>query len=140
MNVGLPKRSRRAAAQQEKRLRGNDAALPYVLPAVALLVLFNLWPLFFGVYMSTWRWGVVAERFVGLENYRRIFQEEIVRGSAGGWQLGEVGQSFVVTVTYAFWVVPLAIGLALVLAVVLFARLPARALFRTVYFLPFVTS
>lgn len=140
LSTGLLKRPARAVDEQAKRPRSRSPALLYLLPALLFLVLFNIWPFFFGVYMSSWRWGVVAERFIGLENYRRIFQEELVRRTAAGWQLGEVGQSFVVTFTYALWVVPLAIGLALVLAVVLFSKLPARGLFRTIYFLPFVTS
>ncbi len=139
-SLGVSKRPTSVAEKQVRRRRHDGAALPYLLPAFFLLVLFNLWPLFFGVYMSTWRWGVVPERFLGLGNYRRIFEEELVRGSATGWQFGEVGQSFVVTLTYALWVVPLAIFVSLVLAVMLFSKLPARALFRTVYFLPFVTS
>src|SRR4030095_1643670 len=68
-------------------------------------------------------------RFVGLDNYVR-FWNELVNG-------GAVGQSLGVTIRFALMSVPLMIGLALGLAMLLHHRLLAgKAVFRTLFFMP----
>ena len=43
-----------------------------ILPAVLIISLFGIFPVFFGMYMSVHKWKVFKGRFLGLENYQRI--------------------------------------------------------------------
>ncbi|MBG76700.1 MAG: L-arabinose transport system permease protein AraP [Alphaproteobacteria bacterium MarineAlpha5_Bin12] len=44
----------------------------FILPAVALISLFGIFPVFFAIYMSFHKWKVFKGRFLGFENYNRI--------------------------------------------------------------------
>lgn len=44
----------------------------FVTPAVLLISLFGIFPVFFGFYMSFHKWKVFKGRFLGFENYNRI--------------------------------------------------------------------
>lgn len=132
-----------AGAVRRRRPRSHTewAAYLYILPAAILLITFGLWPIIFGFWISLWRWGITPDRFVGLNNYGRIFTEELlVKDYAGHWALGEVGQSLLVTLYYVIGTVPLSVALAFLIAYLIFEGTPLRDFLRTVYFLPYVTS
>ena len=44
----------------------------FILPAVIIISLFGIFPVFFGMYMSVHKWKVFKGRFLGFENYQRI--------------------------------------------------------------------
>ena len=44
----------------------------FITPAVLLISLFGIFPVFFGFYMSFHKWKVFKGRFLGFENYNRI--------------------------------------------------------------------
>ena len=44
----------------------------FILPAVLVIGLFGIFPVFFGMYMSFHKWKVFKGRFLGFENYQRI--------------------------------------------------------------------
>ncbi|MBI28351.1 MAG: Lactose transport system permease protein LacF [Alphaproteobacteria bacterium MarineAlpha5_Bin11] len=44
----------------------------FISPAVILISLFGIFPVFFGFYMSFHKWKVFKGRFLGFENYQRI--------------------------------------------------------------------
>ena len=44
----------------------------FITPAVLLISLFGIFPVFFGFYMSFHKWKVFKGRFLGFENYQRI--------------------------------------------------------------------
>ena len=44
----------------------------FISPAVILISLFGIFPVFFGFYMSFHKWKVFKGRFLGFENYNRI--------------------------------------------------------------------
>ena len=44
----------------------------FILPAVLIISLFGIFPVFFGMYMSVHKWKVFKGRFLGLENYEKI--------------------------------------------------------------------
>ncbi|MFM8747804.1 MAG: carbohydrate ABC transporter permease [Aestuariivirga sp.] len=70
----------------------------------------------------------VPTKFIGLRNYLRLFQD------------GEFVNAFVRTTTFAALVVPLQSAMGLGAAMLINSRIPARSLFRGVYFLPTVIS
>jgi len=103
-------------------------ALFLLLPALAILVVFGFVPLLYAIYMSLFggKWGM--GEFVGLANYAEALR------SAAFWK------SFLVTAYYALGTIPVAMALSFIVANCLFRIARGRGLFRTLYFLPYVTS
>lgn len=102
----------------------------FVLPALAMYVLFKLYPFFASVYLSLTSWDGVspAIEFVGLANYAQLVYDPLV------WLALSHNVIWVVVAT----VVP--IGVALLLAALLWGRTPGFTLFRTAYFMPVLLS
>ena len=137
--VALPTqidRWRRAA-----RRTSGWGGLLYVVPALAILLLFEIWPLLFGFWISLWKWDIGPIRFVGLENYARLFGDGFVTHDfRGDLAPGEVANSLVVTISYVLGTVPPTLFLAFAVAYLLFQGLAGQGALRTIYFLPYVTS
>src|SRR4051812_44532968 len=120
---------RRSAAPGHRHERGP--ALLLVSPAVLLLVVFFLVPvaLAFGLAFTNAR--PVSPRpteFTGLTNFDRLLHDPVF------WK------SLRNTAYFAAVVVPVQAGLALVLALLVNTKVRGTNFFRTVYFLPVVTS
>ncbi len=128
--------------RRRARRTGGFAGLLYVLPAITLLLIFEVWPIFFNIYISLWRWDVAPLNFVGLANYQRLFGEGfITRDYNDQLAVGEVLHSLIVTVYYVLGRVPITLALAFVLAFFLFLWVQrGRTVMRTAYFLPYVTN
>lgn len=130
-----------ARLRREARRTGGWGGLIYVVPAVALLVLFEVWPIIFSIWISLWKWDVRAVEFVGLENYRRIFLDGFVtRNYNDELVVGEIAQSLIVSMYFVLGTVPLTMFLGFIFSNLLFQRIPGRSGLRTVYFLPYVTN
>ena len=112
------------------RLRVREAltAALYILPAFVVLAVFRLYPFANAFYISLHRWGILKEAYVGLKNYVTLFSDKAF------------GQSLLVTVFYVLATVPFAMALALLIAYLLFQKIRFRSVFRTLYFLPYITS
>ncbi len=103
-------------------------AYAYVAPAGLLLLAFQVYPLFYGGYVSLFRWGLTRQAFLGIANYAQVLRDP------------EFWRSLLVTVYYVVGVVPAEIVLGFLVAVLLSQRVRGRAAYRLVYFLPYVTS
>jgi multiple sugar transport system permease protein len=101
-----------------------------LLPAVLVLGAFVVIPIFASGYLSLTSWDGFSlnPSFVGLRNYARLLQD------------GEFWNSLLVTVLYALGMTLLSCALGLFVALLLDAPLRGRGLYRTIYFLPVVTS
>jgi raffinose/stachyose/melibiose transport system permease protein len=123
----------RVATRRRRPLNGGFLrALPFLVPALALYILFVLVPIGTAMRLSLFRWTGytgAAQTFVGLDNYRRIFTVDPVFWIAFG--------NTVIWVVLSL-VVPTLIGLLLALA--LNQRLFARNLFRAVFYIPGVLA
>ena len=100
-------------------------------PAFILLILFVLTPavLAFGLAFTNARLiSPYPAQFVGLDNFVRLFED------------AEFGRALVNVAYFAVVVVPLQSALALVLAVLINRGTRGTTFFRTIYFLPVVTS
>lgn len=110
--------------------RRERAGWAFVAPNVAAVAIFLLFPLAFSLYLSFHSWDLFSPmRFVGLDNYRRLFGSDplfliAVRNTAVFTAL-----TLVPTVT---------IGLAV--AAALNRKLAGIGIFRTIAFLPLVAS
>ena len=105
----------------------------FVLPALAILTVFHFLPGFAAFGMSFVRWGVVPERFNGIENYVAILDPN-------GSRFDEFLNALGVTFWYVLLTVPVEMILGLVVAYLLFEKIFARGAYRAVYFLPYITS
>lgn len=133
--------TRVARWRREARRTSGWGGLLYVIPALIFLVVFEVWPVLFSIWISLWKWDVRPLSFIGLANYRRLFAEGFVtRDFEDNLAAGEVLRSLIVTLYYAVGTVPIAILLAFALAYLLFQKIHGRGFFRTIYFLPHVTS
>ncbi|MFZ5924169.1 MAG: carbohydrate ABC transporter permease [Bacillota bacterium] len=112
------------------RLRGYMAGYWMVAPAVALYVLFILYPIFRGLFISLHDWNVFSPMtWVGLQNYRLLLRDDIFRRAIAN------------NVIYAVAVTVSKNALGFLLAVLVNAeRLRGRTFFRTILFMPVTMS
>src|SRR6266545_1178286 len=139
MSVSVSPASRLASATRTARSKGvasskRQETLVGALmasPAVVLLVVFFLVPalLAFGLAFTNAR--LISRRparLIGLDNFATLFTDSVFWASLRN------------TLYFAAVVVPVQAGLALVLALLVNAKVRGTNFFRTVYFLPVVTS
>jgi multiple sugar transport system permease protein len=127
--------------RREGRRTSGWGGLLYLVPALVLLLVFEVWPIFFSIYVSLWRWDVKPLDFIGLENYRTLFADGFVtRDYKGDLVPGEVANSMLVTIYYVVGTVPIVIGLSFIFAFLLFRGVKGQGIFRTIYFLPYITA
>lgn len=110
--------------------RTSLIALAFLAPALIILTVFVAWPMLSALRLSfTDASGFGQEEYVGLDNYVRVFTDPDVLQAMGN------------TAYYALLFTPTAIVTALLLALLVnHRRLPARGVFRTALFLPFIVS
>lgn len=104
----------------------------FISPFFIVFAVFGIYPMLWGFRLSLSRWpgGQRPMEFVGLNNYVSLLGSDPL-----------LGKAFTSTLAMWAWILPTGLGFALVVAVLLNAkRLQFRGLFRTIYFLPFVTS
>ncbi len=123
---------RAASRRRRDRIEGLQA-YTFLLPAIAFLGLFKILPAVYAVYISLFRWDIVQGAFRGLDNYFDILWQNVTRSQ-------QFWQSLSTTFTYALITIPIEMALGLVIAYVLFQKLRGRAVYRTIYYLPYVTS
>jgi len=116
------------AALVGTKMRHRLAGLVYLSPAMAVLLVFWFIPLVLviGFSFCHWTYGT-SPTFVGVKEYAEVL------GSSQFWQ------SLVTTVIFSAGVVIGGAVLALVSALLLYRGLRAAGLFRTLFFLPYVT-
>jgi len=105
----------------------------FLLPAVVVLGVFQIFPAIAAFYMSLFKWDVVQGAFRGLGNYTDWLYDSSIR-SPDFWR------SLSTTFTFVIFTVPFEIAISLVLAYLLFQKMRGRGIYRTVYYLPYVTS
>ena len=129
----LAGRDTRAASRRRRILREHAEAYLFILPAVLLVGIFDILPSAAAFVMSLTRWGVVYERFSGLDNYQAILDP-------AGTRFADFMNSLGVTVWYVLLTVPVEMAIALAVAFVLYQGTVGRGMYRAVYFMPYITS
>ncbi len=125
----------------ERKRTAGWAGLLYIVPALVLLILFEVWPLIFGGWISLWKWDILPVEFIGVDNYTRILKEGfITRDYAGRLTIGGVLHSLIVTFYYAAVTIPVAILGGFAIAYLLFRGRKGEGMLRTIYFLPHITA
>ncbi|WP_113928400.1 sugar ABC transporter permease [Bacillus sp. P14.5] len=106
-------------------------ALLYLLPALIILGVFNIYPIIKSFLMSFYTdydyFNDIVNEY-GFDNFTYIFSDP------------EFWQSMKNTIIFVVGVVPLSIIISLGIAILLNSKIKFKGLFRTIYFIPFVTS
>jgi multiple sugar transport system permease protein len=108
----------------------QEMGLGYLLlaPAIILLVVFEFFPMFYGFYISMCDWGNACKAVNFPDNYTRAFADP------------EMWKALLTTATYSIISVPIQLGLALVLAYLLFQKIKGLQIFRMLFFMPYITT
>jgi len=118
---------RSSSSRQRGRTEARTALL-FLLPAVLLVLVFRIIPLFWGFGLSlTSATATTPGEFIGWGNYLRALDDPNFRASIANAGLVLLAVPFFVTIP-------------MVLAILIDQGVPGRAFFRSVYFLPVVLS
>lgn len=102
----------------------------FILPAASIILVFQLFPTIYSWYISMFEWDLIAEvkKFVGIGNYISLFSDK------------EFWQSLLNTFYFAAGTIPASIILSLIVAFCLNSKIRGMSFYRTIYFLPVITS
>ncbi len=121
---------RATVAPIRRRRRDHAAGYAFMAPFLILFVLFLVWPVVHGIYLSLTDQSLTGNggAFIGLANYVEAFAD------------GQMWQSLLNTVWFtALSTVPLVL-VALVMALLVQQGLPAQWLWRLSFFMPFLLA
>ena len=109
-------------------MKKSENGLFFVLPAFIGTLIFIIIPIICSFSLSFTNWDLLNDiEFVGLQNYKEIFLEK------------EFLQILINTVVYALSTTFFAVIIPLIIASILNNKIKGAELFKTVYFLPFIT-
>lgn len=109
-------------------LKNLSPGILFVLPAIVGTFIFIIIPIFCSFALSFTEWDLLGDiKFVGIENYKTVLSEK------------EFLQIFVNTLIFAISTTIFAVIIPLVIASILNSKIKCAELFKTIYFLPFIT-
>ena len=121
----MKKSGKKKVSKMKRReyLVGYACAMPAIIGVIALMVV----PICYVLYISMTRWTAIsAPKWIGLENYKKIFTDVYMY------------RSLFVTVKYAVGAILFSLVYAFVLALMLNTNIWGKSLFRSIFFLPYV--
>lgn len=132
-SIGRSASALRPFARSLSRHRRKEviAAYLFLAPGFALFALVILYPITRAFQISLYHWAIAPgtpSEFIGFGNYSKALHDPIF------WR-GLVNAGFYMATT-----VPAQIAIGLAIAVLLDTKMPARTFFRTLFYLPVVTS
>jgi raffinose/stachyose/melibiose transport system permease protein len=124
-------RAERSGASTRPRLPGKWLTIGlFLLPALALYLVFVIVPIIQAAHFSLFKWNGLGplEDFVGLKNYQVALASDVF------WTA--VSNNVLIIVLSLLIQIPFSLGLAILLN----RRFPGRAIFRLLFFVPYVLS
>ena len=111
-------------------MRKEWTAYLFLFPSLLQFAVLMVFPVIFSFYLSFHEWNILepAKPFVGLDNYTRLLGDRRVR------------QAILNTTYYTVLSVPATLFCGLLIALLLNNQVRGRGLFRSMYYLPGVTS
>lgn len=100
----------------------------FLLPALIVIAIFSIYPLFRSLYMSFLRGPLINQSWTGIDNYKQVLQDPVFYKAMGN------------TALFAFTVVPIALIISIALAWIIFEKVKHKSFFETIFFMPYVTS
>lgn len=123
----LPTKKKNSAKKRRESLTGYG----FMLPAIIIMLVFTLIPIFYSLFLSFTKVdliGGLSFDWVGLKNYENALNDERVWAALKN------------TLRYVVIVVPCQTAIALLIAAVLNSGIKFQNTFRTIFFLPTLTS
>ncbi|MGM0607097.1 MAG: carbohydrate ABC transporter permease [Candidatus Muiribacteriota bacterium] len=114
--------------KKKKNIKLFLHAMLYILPGAAIVLTFHFFPIFYSFYYSLFEGGLGQKAFVGLKNYISLFNNP------------DFWRSLWNTIYYVVGTVPATIIISLFIALLLNSKIKGLSLYRTIYFLPVITS
>jgi multiple sugar transport system permease protein len=97
----------------------------FILPSIIGLVLFHFGPMLFSLFISFTSWDMITpSRFIALDNFKRLFNEPLMRVSIR------------VTLYYALLTVPLVTTITFLIACLMNNKIKGISVFRTIFYIP----
>ncbi len=134
--VARPAGAQRRSPRHKARGAGQDLiGYLLVLPFLAFFVVFQAYPVVYGVYVSLHHWNPIVGNggWVGFRNYALLLFDHSALFSQQFWQ------GMLNTVLFVFISVPFLLLIPFVVAYTIY-RSPAKGLFRSLYFFPATLS
>lgn len=101
----------------------------FLLPSFLGFAIFVIFPILYGIYLSfTNGDGFNTPQWIGLDNYKRLFQDDLV--------IKSLFNNFTYTLLY----VPANLVLSLLVAVLLHSKIKGGKVLKTILFFPYITS
>ncbi|MFF0310553.1 carbohydrate ABC transporter permease [Streptosporangium sp. NPDC004379] len=113
------------------RFRGRLTIAAFLLPALLLFGLLVLAPILVAIYTSVFKWNGLRglpDDFIGTANFERMFGDEVF--------LGDLWRGVVLIVLSLVVQLPFALGVAMLLN----QRMRGRAVYRMIFFAPYILS
>ena len=114
-----------------RRWLDSDTFTAYLFLAVPMLIfiVIKFYPVFYNIFLSFTNYDLFSPlEFTGLKSYQEIFTQETTLKAIRN------------TILYTIGTVPLGTALSLVIAYLLNQQIRGRVFFRTMYYLPVITS
>ena len=128
-NIAQPPRSRSQAFFRSLRWHEAKWAYLFLLPNLVLFTAFTIYPVFASFFYSLNEWTIQTPmKFIGLDNYVALLSDKTF--------IKVLGNTFY----YTAGVIPFQTALGLLIAVALNQKLRFNTVYRSVYFVPVVTS
>lgn len=101
----------------------------FIMPWIIGFIAFSLYPILASMYYSFTDYDIISSpNFIGLDNYKELFQDELYVKSI--W----------VTIKYTFISVPFSLLLSLLFAIMINQKIPGKGFFRTGMYFPSMVS
>lgn len=114
--------------KSKKKASDTKTAWLFMLPGIVLLAVFVFWPIIYSLPLAFTDYSVIADaKFIGLDNFKRALSDP------------DFITSMVNSFIYVF-VVPFMQIFSMLLAVIVNQKIKGIKLFRTLYYIPVVTS
>ncbi len=110
------------------RAENSPQAWLYLLPALIIVAIFNVYPLFRTFVISMQGGSLRNPVFVAFENFQFVLQDP------------KFHLAMMNTAAYAFIVVPLGLIISLFIAYIVFEKIKHKNIFETIFFIPYLTS
>ena len=110
------------------RAENSPQAWLFLLPALFIIVIFNIFPLIQTFKLSFFKGSLNNLLFNGFTNYQIVLQDP------------KFHTALLNTSTYAFVVVPVGLIISMFIAVTIYEKIKHKDFFETIFFIPYLTS
>jgi multiple sugar transport system permease protein len=122
-------RQRRVRALGSEGVREAFVGYGFIALPIAFFFLFFIFPIGYAFYISRYDWSIFKGPFVGWDNYRELYHDQVF------WHRAVRN-----TLVFTGFVVPLEMALGLALAVVVNQAIRFRTFFRAAFYFPSLAS